>query len=99
MGIRSSSPGAPPSLQLYTNVSWTGWRVHFQGLTAAGKWASIEKDLHTNILEMKAIELTLNALLPRIMGESVVPMSNSVTVWWFISRNNEVVLVDISMLT
>ena len=43
MGIWSPSPGTPPSLLVFTDVSRTGWGEHLQDLTSAGVWA--EKEL------------------------------------------------------
>ena len=43
----------------------TGLGVHPQDLTTAGMWSSQERKLHINILEMKVVQLALNALLYR----------------------------------
>ena len=36
MGIGDTSPGAPPALLLYSDVSLTSWGTNLQDLTAAG---------------------------------------------------------------
>ena len=35
---------------------------------AARTWTSQEKELHIDVLEMKAVQVVLNAFLPWIMG-------------------------------
>ena len=47
-----------------------------QDLTAAVMWMEEEQDLHINMLKIKAVQLALDAFQHRIMGESVVLMSN-----------------------
>ena len=70
----------PPSLLLYTDASMTNWDSYLKHLTAAaGVWSQEERELHINILEMNEIQLTLNVFLPRILGVSVVLMSDSAT--------------------
>ena len=70
----------PPPFLLYTDTSWTGWGTHLCNLTATGKWPQEEMSLHINILEMKAVQLALNAILDQLVGESVVLMSGNATV-------------------
>ena len=80
-------PPPPPPLPplLFTSASQTGCRAHLQDLTVAGIWSLVEKDFHINIMEIKAVQLAQNVFLSRMMGESVVLMSDNVTHWWFIS--------------
>ena len=59
MDTGSSSPGTPPSLLLFTDASQSGWGTDLQDLTAFRMWSPVEKDLHINILGMKAILLAL----------------------------------------
>ena len=49
-------------------------------MTAARVWSCKESYLHINILEMKTVILSLVAFLPQLLGQSVVPMSDNVTV-------------------
>ena len=67
----------PPSLPFYTNASMTGLAAHLQDLTATGIWSWKEEKLHFSILEMKAVQLTLNAFLPIILEESVLLSDNT----------------------
>ena len=61
-------------------ASKTIWGVHLQDLTTSGIWIREELSLHINIFGMKAVQLALNTFTGRIMGESMVLMSNGVTV-------------------
>ena len=54
--------------------------MHLQDLTAARMWNSQEKEHDISVLKMKAVQLALNALVNTIMGETLVLMSNNVTV-------------------
>ena len=49
-------------------------------MTAARVWSCKESYLHINILEMKTVILSLVAFLPQLLGQSVVLMSDNVTV-------------------
>ena len=69
----------PPSL-LFMDVLRTGWGAHLQDLTPAGVWTEEELNLHINLLEMKSVQLALNAFKDWIMVESVVLMSNNTTI-------------------
>ena len=70
----------PPSLNLFTDLSHFGRRVHLQVLTTKKMLTSQEKELHINILEMKPVQLTLDAFLHLIMREILALMSVSATV-------------------
>ena len=59
------------SVFLFTDMSQTGRGVHLQDLTAVGTWTS-QEELHINILEMKVVHLSLNALPCRIKGETMI---------------------------
>ena len=41
----------PPTLNIYSHASDTGWRAHFQGRNTGGNWSLEEKD-HINIKEI-----------------------------------------------
>ena len=49
---------------LFTNASKTSWGVYLRDLTAAGVWPPEEKELHTIVLEMRAIQLALKSSFP-----------------------------------
>ena len=74
-----------PSLP-YTNASVTGWGTHLRDFIAARVWSREEKELYINVLDMKLVQLALNAFLPRILGESVVLVSDSATVMLYLKK-------------
>ena len=61
-------------------MSQTGWGTHLQDLTAADVLSFREKKLCINNLEVKAVQLTLDAFLSRIIGDLFVEMSDKSTV-------------------
>ena len=54
--------------------------MHLQDFAAEGTWPFQGKKLNISMLQMKAVHLALNAFLHRIMGESVILMSDIATV-------------------
>ena len=58
----------------------------------------MERDLYINILGMTAVQLTLNAYLPRTMRELVVLMSNSATVVAYLKKQGGAVSLDMCKL-
>ena len=75
-----------PSLLLYTGASMTGWDSHLQYLTAARVWSKEERELHINVLEMKAVQLAWNAFLSRILGELVALMNNNASLVTYLKK-------------
>ena len=68
--------------------------MHLQGLSTTGVWPQEEMELHITVLEMKPVQLTLNAFLLRILGGSVVLMSDSVTVEAHLKKQGACVTVQ-----
>ena len=46
---------------LFTESSAVGWGAHMDRRTASGRWSGAMKELHTNVLELNAIWLGLQA--------------------------------------
>ena len=65
LGIPLQVP--PASLFLCIDASLINWRTHLQNFTAAGVLPLEEKELHINVLDMEAVQLTFNTFLPRIL--------------------------------
>ena len=74
-----------PSLLLYKDVSVAGQGTYLQDVATVGVWSQ-DRELHINTLEMKVVLLALNTFLPRILGESVVLMSNNATVVAYLEK-------------
>ena len=47
------------NMLMFTDASEKGWGAHLNNCTVSGFWQPSEKDLHINILEMKAVFLAL----------------------------------------
>ena len=70
----------PPLSLLYTSATQTGWEAHLQDLTAAGLCTEEERELHISVLEMKVVQLTVDALKDRIVREDLVLMRDNTMV-------------------
>ena len=66
-----------PELTVTTDSSMEGWGGHMQlaheasAALFSGDWSVSERSLHINLLELRAIRLTLNLLTPRVAGRVV----------------------------
>ena len=78
VGIPLSTP--PPDLMLFTDASLQGWGAHLDDLQAAGLWSSQDKELHINMLELKAVWLGLQHFQGILDGKVVVSMCDNATV-------------------
>ena len=47
------------NMLMFTDASEKGWGAHLSSCTISGVWQQSEKDLHINILELKAVFLAL----------------------------------------
>ena len=80
MGIGIPFQVPPPPLHLHINVSLTSWDMNLYNSIVVEVGSLEEKELYINIIEMKMVQVTLNSFLPRILGESIVFMSDNTTV-------------------
>ena len=71
---------SPPDMLLFTDASLKGWGAHLDDLQAAGLWTPSERDLHINMLELKAVWLGLKAFQDYVQGKTVVSMCDNSTV-------------------
>ena len=53
---------AGPALEMWTDASISGWGGHTHTLETSGEWSPTEKSLHINILELRAVCLTIQNL-------------------------------------
>jgi len=82
--------GAPirlpePQVLVQTDASKAGWGGHSGNRTFQGIWTPIEALLHINILEMRAVTLTLTALAPPA-GVVVMVATDNTTVMHHINK-------------
>ena len=96
-GVPLSCP--PPEMLLFTDASLEGWGAHLQELTASGRWSQAERDLHINLLEMKAVLMALHAFQDRLMNHSVGLMSDNTTVVAYVNKQGGTVSSSLFLLT
>jgi len=49
----------PPQLVISSDASLQGWGAFCKGHRTGGQWSAVEKDLHINVLELKAAKLAI----------------------------------------
>ena len=69
-GVRFGTPAL--DLHLYSDASSSGWGAHLLDQHVSGVWSDQEKLLHTNLLEMKALFLGLQAFREDVIGHHVM---------------------------
>ena len=62
-------------------------------------WSAEEMNLHINILEMKALQLTVNAFKHRAIRENLVLVSDNITVVAHVKKQGGTLSLDICKLT
>lgn len=64
---------------IYTDASKEGWGVKSENWTFGGRWSEVEKDLHINVLEMKAAFMALQCIIKRPTYKHVRLMIDNTT--------------------
>ena len=72
----------PPSHTFFTDASLSGWRAHVEpeGLLFHGLWTEDQSQLHINVLEMKAIFLSLSQAVHKVKNTTVLVLTDNTTV-------------------
>ena len=85
-GVPISKP--QPSLFLFTDASLEGWGAHLEplGLLCSGVWDSSLPLPHINILEMKAVILSLTEFQSHLQGQPVMLSTDNSTVVAYIHK-------------
>ena len=80
-------PLVPPpfSVRIFTDASTMGWGAHVEGKEFQGTWSPADKLNHINVLEMRAITLTLQRL-PLSPGDSILAATDNTTVVAYINK-------------
>ncbi|HEU5092877.1 MAG TPA: reverse transcriptase domain-containing protein, partial [Nitrospira sp.] len=68
-----------PELHLFTDASMEGWGGYVGAHVASGLWSNSETELHINVLELRAVFLSLERLLPFVTDHVVAVMSDNTT--------------------
>jgi len=75
-----------PSLVITTDASLEGWGGYLHGpgkdpILVQGEWSPLEKGLHINVLELRAVHLTFQRLEHKLRGKSIlIECDNTTTV-------------------
>ena len=69
----------PPEVRLFTDASTFGWGAHIDLDQVGGQWSHPWLNSHINVLETRAVLLSLQHFLPRLRGRHIV-MSDNTTV-------------------
>ena len=72
----------PPSHTIFTVASLSGWGAHMEpeGLLFHGLWTEDQSRLHINVLEMKAIFLSLTRVIHKVKNVTVLVSTDNTTV-------------------
>ena len=78
----------PPSHTIFTDASLSGWGAHVEpeGLLFHGEWTEDQSRLHINVLEMKAIFLSLSRAVHKVKNFTVLVSTDNTTVVAYIGR-------------
>lgn len=80
-----------PDFLLFSDALAKGWVAHLEDLLILGEWSQLDKQLHINVLELKAAFLVLQEFQERVMGHSVVLMTDNTTVVVYVNKRGRLV--------
>ena len=90
---------SPPSLQIQTDASTTGWGVMFQGSVLSGQWSAAQRQMHINYLEMLTVLIACQKLLFHLRGRSVLFLVDNQTVVSYIEKQGGTHSIQLMSLT
>jgi hypothetical protein len=88
----------PVSVTTDASGTW-GWGGHMNNFTVQGRWSKMEKLLHINILEMKAVILTVRHFLSALKNKNVLIRSDNTSVCQYINRQGGTRCPTLCLLT
>ena len=74
------------TLLLFTDASVKGWGAHLEDQTVSGLWSDTEKNLHINVLELKAVFLAIRSFQSHLLNKRVLGASDNVTVVSYLNK-------------
>ena len=88
----------PPSHTIFTDASLSGWGAHVEpeGLLFHGVWTEDQSRLHINVLEMKAIFLSLTRAVHKVKNSTVLVSTDNTTVVAYIRHQGGTRSPDLS---
>jgi len=83
--LSAGVPFLPPSptATIVTDASMEGWGGHFGESVVSGVWDTVQ---HINVLELRAVWLTLEEFLPALRGATVEVFSDNTTTVAYINK-------------
>ena len=75
-----------PDLFLYTDASTLGWGASLLQESISGMWALHERSLHINVLELRAIRLSLLHFSRTVHGQTVAVFSDNTTALSYLAK-------------
>ena len=96
MGVRFGTPA--PDLHLYSDASCSGWGAHLLDQHVSGVWSDLEKLMHINLLEMKALFLSLQAFREDVIGHHVTAMCDNSMVVAYVNKQGGMVSQALCLL-
>ena len=88
----------PPFHTIFTDASLSGWGAHVEpeGLLFHGVWSEDQSRLHINVLEMKAIFLSLSRAVHKVKNSTVLVSTDNTTVVAYIRHQEGARSSDLS---
>ena len=68
------------SIRCFTDASNKGWGDHLEQASTKGLWSDREKTLHINVLDLKAVSLTLQRFKHQCQNQTVLVATDNSTV-------------------
>jgi len=75
-----------PLMVVYTDASMEGWGAHCSYHIAQGSWSAQERNLHINVLELKAVFNALKAFVAYLTNKPVHVATDNTTVVAYINK-------------
>ena len=79
-------PTPSPTRTLTTDASKKGWGSHMLHYRLSGVWSPFQSKLHINILELRAVFLSLRRLLHLVRGETVLVRTDNMAVATYLNK-------------
>ena len=77
---------------------YVGRLSHLGNLPVSGMWSDIETNLHINILELKAVFLTIKSFQTRLLNKRVLVSSDYVTVVTYLNKQGATHSLDMCLM-
>ena len=74
------------NVQVFTDASNVGWGAHLNQDSIKGLWSDLEKSLHINVLELKAVFLALKHFRLQCQNQTVLVATDNSTVVAYINK-------------